>query len=454
MCRFPSDDVDRLRRSLIKGVPALGLGILGCQGQGQEAIQEASPEAPAKPVAVESRDGDRGRPLPPSTEPRIRVRAARVNGDLVEFGPVGARFWVTAPGREYRAMHLGPVRFQREETGWRVTSSESGRTRTRLVPGTEPLTLAMADPNAIGPEFKGRMLGGTVNLVGGGDPKQGHIDVVCHLGMEAYLPGVLSGELFESWKPATHEALAIAARSFALCERFHWLSRRSYDVVADERSQVWNGGNAPKRPSEAVARTRGEVLLHRGRVVPGYYSASCGGRPAAAIDAISSNPVNGIAPLSVPVPDRRGACPCRSFGPHGSWRTSFDIRALNEALASRVDSESEVPRWPLTFELIEEFESGRPRHYRISSSRVGSKPLELRAVDLQRGLNGTAKGRPVRSADFEITVRPEGIQVDGAGFGHGVGLCQYGTEALARTNTSVREILARYYPGVEIRRVW
>ena len=87
-------------------------------------------------------------------------------------------------------------------------------------------------------------------------------------------------------------------------------------------------------------------------------------------------------------------------------------------------------------------------------AKVGSKPLELRAVELQRGLNGTTKGRPVRSADFQITVRPEGIQLDGAGFGHGVGLCQYGTEALARRNTSVREILARYYPGVEIRQVW
>ena len=454
MSRFPSDDVDRLRRRLIKGVPVLGLGFMSCRGK--EGIPEAPPQSSVKPVVADPivLNGDRGRPLPPSSEPGIRVRAARVDGDLVEFGPVGARFWVTAPGRDHRAMHVGPVRFQRLAAGWRVTWSVSGRTSTRVIEGAEPLTLTMADREEVGPEFRGRMLSGTVNLVGGGDSRRRHIDVVCHLSMETYLPGVLAGELFDSWRPATHEALAIAARSFALCERFHWLSRRSHDVVADERSQVWNGGLAPRRSSEAVLRTRGEVLLHRGRVVPGYYSASCGGRPAAAIDAISSNPVNGIAPLSVPDSDRRGVCPCRSFGPHGSWRASFDIRAFNEALASRVDTGSEVPRWPIDVELIEAFESGRPRSFRISSARRGSKPLELRAVDLQRGLNSTATGRPVRSADFEVTVRPDGIRVDGAGFGHGVGLCQYGTEALARLNTPAREILARYYPGAEIRRVW
>lgn len=451
---FPSDDVDRVRRRLLKGVPILGMGILGCQGQGQEGIQEPPAERTVKPVGADSRAGDRGRPLPPDSEPRIRVRAVRIADDLVEFGPVGKRIWVTAPGRTYRTMHLGPVRFQRIESGWRVSSSSAGRTTSRVVPGSEPLTLAMSDPGVAGPELKGRMLSGTVNLVGVGDRKRGHIDVVCHLSMESYLPGVLAGELFDSWRPATHEALAVAARSFALCERYHWLSRRSYDVVADERSQVWNGGKAPRRPSEAVARTRGMVLIHRGRVVPGYYSASCGGRQAAAIDVISSNPVNGISPLSVPVPDLRGPCPCRSFGPHGSWRTSFDISSLNEALASRMQSSSKVPPWPLKFEIIEESRSGRPSHYRISSSRPGSKTLELGAVELQRGLNSTAKGRPVRSADFEVTVRPDGIQVDGAGFGHGAGLCQYGTEAMARADTPARQILARYYPGVEIKRIW
>lgn len=452
MSRFPRE-VDWRRRTLIKGVPLLGLGVMGCHG-GHDGGAGVPPQAPSRPVPVTRTDGDLGRPLPPSSEPRIRVRAARVDGDRMELGSAGTRLWVTMPGGAYRGMHTGPVRFRRLESGWQVTSTERGRSVTRKIAGEGPLAIVAAESSSPGLPFKGRTLSGTVNLVGGEGSGGRRIDVVCHLSMEDYLPGVLAGELFESWRPSTHESLAVAARSFALCERFHWLSRRAYDVVADERSQVWDGADAPARPSAAVERTRGQVLLFRGRVVPGYYSASCGGRPAAGIDAISSNPVNGIEPLSVPASDGRGICPCRGFGPHGSWRSSFDAATVRQALSSRGKVKGEVAGWPVAFELSETFPSGRPRQFRIVTARGGGASFELRAVELQRALNGTAKGRPVRSADFEITVRPDGIQVDGAGFGHGVGLCQYGTEALARVGRSPREILSRYYPGAEVRRVW
>lgn len=451
MSRFPRE-VDRRRRTLIKGVPLLGLGVIGCHG-GKDGGAGVPSQAPSRPATVTRTNADLGRPLPPSTEPLIRVRAARIGGDRIELGSAGIRLWVTMPGGDYRGMHAGPVRFQRLDSGWKVTSMERGRSVTRRVAGEGPLAVVAAEASNSGLPFKGRTLSGTVNLVGGEGDGERRIDVVCHLSMEDYLPGVLAGELFESWRPSTHEALAVAARSFALCERFHWLSRRAYDVVADERSQVWDGGDAPARPSAAVERTRGEVLLFRGRVVPGYYSASCGGRQAAGIDAISANPVNGIEPLSVPIPDRRGTCPCRGFGPHGSWRSSFDAADVRKALASRGEK-GRFTGWPVAFELSETFPSGRPRKYRVVAPRRGGTLIELRAVELQRALNGTAKGRPVRSADFEITVRPNGIQVDGAGFGHGVGLCQYGTEALSRAGRSPREILARYYPGAEVRRVW
>ena len=85
---------------------------------------------------------------------------------------------------------------------------------------------------------------------------------------------------------------------------------------------------------------------------------------------------------------------------------------------------------------------------------MGAAVAEMTAVELQRLLNGTRKGRPVRSADFEVTVRPDGIQIDGSGFGHGVGLCQYGSEFMARSGASSEAILRRYYPGSELRRAW
>lgn len=79
---------------------------------------------------------------------------------------------------------------------------------------------------------------------------------------------------------------------------------------------------------------------------------------------------------------------------------------------------------------------------------------EIPAVELQRILNLTGPGRPIRSADIELEVTSTALRVDGAGFGHGVGLCQYGAESMARSGATKAAILARYYPQAVVLRSW
>lgn len=452
-----ADRPDPARRRLLVFVPALGLGLAGCRGGEDRPARKAGPAAssppPSTPSAVRE---DTGRPLPPSSEPSIRVRVDRVDDGRIEFGPASSLFWVTAPGHDYRAAHRGPFRVARTSNGWRLTSVVAGRPAAIALPKADSLTLTAMDGQA-SPEYRGASLPGVVHLVPSGKADSVQVDVVCHLPIESYLPGVLAGELFTSWRPATHEALAVAARSFALCERYHWLSRRDFDVVADERSQVWRGGTASSRCRDAVSGTRGELLLFRDRVVPGYYSAACGGRPASAIDAISSNPVNAIQPLSISASDQREGCPCRGFGPHGAWRTTFESRDVVEAIRSKAASwgasKSMSSVWPPRIEVLDRTASGRPGRFRVTTFDRSST-AEIDAIELQRALNGRSKGRPVRSADFRTFVERGRLSVSGSGFGHGVGLCQYGSESLARGGASASQILARYYPGTTVRRHW
>ena len=319
-------DQDRRQAIGLLGLSVVGFGggVGGCRGP--EDPGEAPPTVTSSESVVSTRDvskGDQGRPRTPSAEPLMRVRVARVDSNEVELGSGSRLFWLTAPGTGYSGMHGGPIRLKKTSTGWTIRSTSRGRTVSRRIPEASSITIVASDRHEDGPKFQGQSLRGTVHVSAVSRGAGTALDVVCHIPMEAYLPGVLAGELFESWRPATHEALAVTARSFALCERHHWLDRRHYDVVAGERSQAWEGGAAPRRANDAVKKTSGRVLLHRDRIVPAYYSAACGGRPAAALDAISPNPVNGITPLVVPALDRRGPCPCQSFGPHGAWRSSF-----------------------------------------------------------------------------------------------------------------------------------
>lgn len=456
------EKIDRRRRSVVGtlGATCVGVGLssVGCRGPKDPV--DPTP-VPVTESATEPRTdleaAHRNRPEPPSVEPLMRIRVARVDSNEVELGTSGRLLWLTTPGAGYAGMHRGPVRIRRRPDGWLVRSTSRGRTVSRELPDSESITIVASDAEEGGPRFKGRPLRGTVHVVPVSVRDESALDIVCHVPMETYLPGVLSGELFESWRPATHESLAIAARSFAVCERSYWRTRRHFDVVAGERSQAWESGETSARCRAAVERSRGRLLVHRGRVVPAYYSASCGGRPASALDAISPNPVNGIEPLVVPRPDRRDPCLCRSFGPHADWRCRIDPNSVLTGLRRRAieDGGPSFKRaaWPLRVTVRDAHDSGRPRVFRIESP-VSREAVDIEAGDFQRLLNNTQKGRPVRSADFETTVRADTLQIDGTGFGHGVGLCQYGSEALARRGESVEGILGRYYPGATMQTAW
>jgi stage II sporulation protein D len=107
----------------------------------------------------------------------------------------------------------------------------------------------------------------------------------------------------------------------------------------------------------------------------------------------------------------------------------------------------------MRFDVISVQASGRPERIRMTSPSTQAA-VELSAVEVQRILNLTGRGRPLRSADVTLEVTSAELRVTGAGFGHGVGLCQYGAESMARAGANRTAILTRYYPSATIQRAW
>ena len=105
------------------------------------------------------------------------------------------------------------------------------------------------------------------------------IDLV---GLDAYLFGVVAGEMPKDWPQAALEAQAVAARSYALASL---VKSRDFDLYADPRSQAYDGvsGESPSTTA-AVAATRGQILTYGGKVATTVYSSSSGGRTAASED--------------------------------------------------------------------------------------------------------------------------------------------------------------------------
>lgn len=287
------------------------------------------------------------------------------------------------------------------------------------------------------------------------------IDLIETADLETYIAGVIARELYPNWSATAYEAQAIVARSYALHER----QRRArigsrFHIESTTQDQAYGGETTNSRAVEAVRRTRGLVLTYRGRLLRTYYSSTCGGRAASARDTWPTGPGFGYN-LDAPIQAHERDCTC-SFSPRHHWtveRSEAELVARLRAHGARTGASIRSIRSVSSIESHRRNRVDRPSAYRIADDR--GKSWVLSAEQLRLAFNTDAEGyepiqseRRVLSGDLAITVSNGRVVVEGRGFGHGVGLCQFGTEGFARAGRSAREILAHYYPGSSMERAY
>jgi stage II sporulation protein D len=419
---------------------------------GEALTSGTEPKPPPPPRMIQ-------RPLPPTSEPIVRVRIATVRAPVRVIridGDGGSVLIDQGDGLPAKTVAL-PASVESTIGGWVVIAAVGTRnaaTFSFASPSIEVRPTAGAgrgvrlakDIAACG------SLPWGVRLVARTDEAIGAVDVVTHVPMEQYLPGVLAKELYNTWSLQTHLAQAVAARSYAVCEIAQSLDSH-FDVVAGEASQAWIGVTNHKASLDAVRQTRGMVMIWDRRVVPAYYSSTCGGRPANASDAIANNEFNAIAPLQVTSAMARDCC---RAAPQWRWSMRMPLPETARRLSGWAKTDRPVMARIEGIRNIEVFTVnavGRPLAFRITDAK--NQVFEVPAERLRWAFNADVPGVPaptgrVKSADFTAKVSGTSITLEGRGFGHGVGMCQYGAEALSKKGQTWRDILARYYPGSEV----
>lgn len=293
-------------------------------------------------------------------------------------------------------------------------------------------------------------------LTRGGRPA-GRLDVVNVVGVERYLPGVLERELYGSWPRATYEAQAVAARSYALWER-RQAGRRHYHLESTVASQAYVGKSTRAVAVEAVTATRGMVLAWDGRVLPAFYSSTSGGRGQ---DALAAFPERGLD-----LPPLRGR-------DHGRWGQGSGrhrwavIERDRGTLAARMAAWGRAARHPVgrldglrAIRVVGRNAVGRPTRFAVVG--VNGQRYELAAERLRFAVNHPAAGLPglarevvLPSSDTEPRVVGGVVRFEaGRGFGHGVGLAQWGAKEMADAGNDFRSILVFYYPGARLIRAY
>lgn len=250
--------------------------------------------------------------------------------------------------------------------------------------------------------------------------------------IERYVALVVSAEAMPDMPPVVLDALAIAARTFAVAHRGRHAAE-GFDLCDSTHCQVAASRVWPEA-RRAVERTRDMVLGDGGRVVPVFYSAACAGRLHAAGDVwpgqTAARSVVGDEPHPHPVP---------------TWDAEVTATALADALRAA----------GLSGDLVRDLHvdgarDGMPRAVHID----GFTPRTLTA-DAFRTLVGRAIGWHVlKSHTWRVTRTAAGLRFDGRGKGHGVGLCVAGAVAYAQQQGAagrVEPLLAAYYPALRLR---
>jgi stage II sporulation protein D len=274
--------------------------------------------------------------------------------------------------------------------------------------------------------------------------------VVNHLDLESYLAGVLPKELYPDWSPETYRALAVAARTFAMYHRGHFGANHDYDLGADTSSQVYGGFSAETDKSwRAVQSTHGIVLAcgpaDKRRVFLAQYSSCCGGivNPAKVLRSAED-----IEPL-------RGGQRCEDcqFSKRYRWLPVRIAKIdIHRALARAYGSPAEALGGVREIRVTSRTGSGRAIWVDVVGTARG-KYLRIRAEDVRLALLASGLARARKLYSMNCTMRDRGAQIefwDGRGFGHGVGLCQYGAEGKARNGWGAEQILKFYYPGAAL----
>lgn len=426
---------------------------------GARPAESAEPPKPASGPVPAPPPPPRPLPVPPAEEPDIRVRiAALAPGTAATVGGGGQRLVVVpvAPDAEGAGASrpaprmAAPVQASLGASGWSLRDA-AGMSISWPAEVTQLRLDAASGPAQV--QWNGAQWPGHMRLV---RTPAGGIDIVMDVPMERYLPGVIAKELYGSWDLDTFKAQAVAARSYAVVEDDRWSERRHYDVVAGEQSQAWIGETSNPTALQAVRDTRGMVLVHEGRVVPGYYSSACGGRPATARGAITENPHHGIPPLGAgDAGARKGEC-CQSTKV-ATWEARVPVKALLERVRAwgRANGRADLAALPGITGIAVKSRNSAGRAVAFSIASGAGAPAEIGAEDLRTAINAAGdRSTSIRSSDCSVRIKAGMAEFEGRGFGHGAGMCQHGAQSMATRGSAWDAILARYYPGARVERAW
>lgn len=248
------------------------------------------------------------------------------------------------------------------------------------------------------------------------------LDVVNRVEIDEYLKGVLPKEMSPSFPMESLKAQALCSRSFAI-NNYNKFIKKGYNLDDTTSSQVYYGKDVEnKSTNKAVEDTLGQVIKYNGEVAETIFCASSGGYTVASSEAWGGNSV----PYLIAQEDPYSVHP---------WKYELkdsDLKKLNLSDAFSVS--------------LDYNNSNRVNYLTFSTSKGDVK---IKATDFRKKIGNTI----IKSTLFDVNVIGNKIFVSGKGYGHGVGMSQYGAVEMAKKGSNYKDIIEFYFPGTNIEKI-
>lgn len=368
--------------------------------------------------------------------PLLRVRLGkprrqaelRLGAGAWEIVGEGSRPFVIREGVATRALLAAGT------GGVTINGRETGADRLRVKPnGATPATdVFRLDETTYGGTLIVRREG--LNLL-----------LVNELDLETYTAGVIPNEAAPGAPPATHRAQGVVSRTYAYVRcTAPGADDDAFHVQDTDSSQVYKGFTIrpelaldPQEMLKRVAETRGVVLTWLSRPFPTYFASTCGGHTTEA---------------STSDLDPAHAADCLRGVPCGFCATSPKYRwtkqVADDDLIAGLKKRGYAVLPPLTgLAVTQQGRGGWAKQVTVIYGPQGSR-RPLPGIQF-RSAAGLLSHRLLGMRRVE-----GGFEIDGAGWGHGVGMCQWGAFEMGKRGFSETDILRAYYPGITFTRLY
>lgn len=286
----------------------------------------------------------------------------------------------------------------------------------------------------------------------------GKLTVVNLLDIELYLYGVIKSEMLINSPIEALKAQAVVARTYAIKNKDKF-RKDGFGLTNDVRSQVYNGiEDEHQIARDVVNATRGKILVFNNEPISGFYHSACGGSTLASKDWHGKK---------IPYLLSKKCNWCNGYKNY-KWKYELSYAALSAYLNQQGRKIRKINSVKFTHnkkgrvtEVNIDHQDGKLKisgtafRQLISASKIRS--TIFRSLDNSTEMVGETSDQgemAIMQILLNYNKRFNKLLLKGSGFGHGVGLCQWGAKGLAKQNLKYGDILKYYFTGVNLKKIY